>query len=231
MLGLAAVTAANDGRAVASVTRTNARRSSSNAVGRRTHRRHERARKQHGAAAGRAKASSASTAHSAADPRVAIADFSFTPATTTIHVGETVEWVNNGPSAHTATANDGSFNTGVLLKGQSATVTFDHAGTFPYHCSIHPFMHGTVVVLANTKTPSPKSSHQPSHPSSGPGAPSNTTPPSNGGAGHGSQPSAESGPGALPFTGGNVVAVVVLGFALSGSGLFLLRLHRRGLRQ
>ena len=59
-------------------------------------------------------------------------------------------WLNNGPSAHTATADDGSFNTGVLPKGHSASHTFTKAGTFTYICSIHPFMHGTVVVLANT---------------------------------------------------------------------------------
>src|SRR5581483_7817489 len=105
------VTAANDNQAVASVTRTNVRRSSSNAVGRWTHRRHNRGRRQHGAAGREAKGASASTAHRAAGARVTIADFSFTPSTITVHVGGTVEWVNSAPSAHTATANDGSFNT------------------------------------------------------------------------------------------------------------------------
>ncbi len=90
------------------------------------------------------------TAHAASGTTVTIADFQFSPATITIHVGDTVTWVNNGPSAHTATANDGSFNTGVLQKGHSASHTFTKAGTFTYICMIHPFMHGTVVVLAST---------------------------------------------------------------------------------
>ncbi|MBV8941858.1 MAG: hypothetical protein JO240_09010, partial [Solirubrobacterales bacterium] len=49
-----------------------------------------------------------------------IADFSFTPFSITIPVGGTILWTNNGPSDHTATANNGSFNTGVLRKGQSS---------------------------------------------------------------------------------------------------------------
>ncbi len=89
-------------------------------------------------------------AHSAGDPSDTIADFSFTPATLTIHVGDTVTWTNNGPAAHTATANNGSFNTGTLQKGQSASHTFTQAGTYAYICTIHPFMHGTVVVLASS---------------------------------------------------------------------------------
>ena len=92
-----------------------------------------------------------------------IADFQFTPATITIHVGDTVTWVNNGPSAHTATASNNSFNTGVLPKGHSASHTFTTAGTFSYICSIHPFMHGTVIVLANTTTTSHHAGDHPDH--------------------------------------------------------------------
>ncbi len=102
------------------------------------------------------------TAHAANDTSVTISDFQFTPATITIHVGDTVTWTNHGPSAHTATANNGSFNTGVLQKGHSASHTFTTAGTFTYICQIHPFMHGTVVVLANTtSTTTPKTTTTP----------------------------------------------------------------------
>jgi plastocyanin len=94
-------------------------------------------------------------ARTAGDPAVGIADFHFTPATLTIHVGDTVTWTNSGPSGHTATARDGSFNTGQLSRGHSASHTFTAPGTYAYFCSIHPFMHGTVTVLAATTSPAP----------------------------------------------------------------------------
>lgn len=178
---------------------------------------------------------------SAADPGVTIADFSFTPFTITVNVGGTVLWSNNGPSDHTATANNGSFNTGVLKKGQSASVTFHLPGTFDYHCAIHPFMHGTVVVLASSKT-STSSGSSSSGSSSGGGAGSNggaggsTGGSATGGASHstGSSSSgtaagtsAASSNGTLPLTGVSVPMIVALGLLLSGSGLLLRRLRRR----
>jgi len=87
-------------------------------------------------------------ARAAATGAVTIKDFSFGPATVTVHVGDTVTWANAGPTDHTATANDGGFDTGQLRAGQSASHTFTRAGTFAYHCSLHPFMRGTVQVLA-----------------------------------------------------------------------------------
>ena len=89
-------------------------------------------------------------AHAASDPADTIADYSFSPATITVSVGDTVTWTNQGKQPHTATASDGSFNTGTLHTGQSASHTFTKAGTFAYICSIHPFMHGTVVVQGST---------------------------------------------------------------------------------
>ena len=173
-----------------------------------------------------------------------IADFSFTPGTITIHVGDAVLWVNEGPSAHTATANNGSFDTGLLNKGQNASVTFHLPGRFDYHCSIHPFMHGAVVVLANSKTSSSSGSSSRGSSSSGSSGGSGN---SGGGGGGGTRSGAassaggttgasggagtraSSGEGTLPLTGVNVVAVVVVGLALSGAGLLLNRLRRRGL--
>ncbi|HZO79110.1 MAG TPA: cupredoxin family copper-binding protein [Solirubrobacteraceae bacterium] len=195
------------------------------------HPRPHRAREQHVAAVAGAKHSITASANSASDPRVTIADFSFTPASVTVHVGDTVQWFNNGPSAHTATADNGSFNTGVLQKGQSASVTFHSPGTFAYHCAIHPFMHGTVVVLANSKTSSPGSSGSAGHSSSSGGAANGGTQ-SNGaatGASHANKGSAGNSQGSLPLTGVSVVALVVAGLVLTGSGLGLQWLRRRGL--
>jgi amicyanin len=84
----------------------------------------------------------------AASGSVTIADFTFSPATITINQGDTVTWNNNGPTPHSATANDGSFDTGILRKGQSGSHTFDAAGTYSYICTPHPYMKGTVVVQA-----------------------------------------------------------------------------------
>lgn len=148
------------------------------------------------------------TAHAASDTTVTIADFSFTPATITIHVGDTVTWTNNGPSAHTATANHGSFNTGVLQKGKSASHTFTTAGTFTYICSIHPFMHGTVVVLASTTSTTPATT-----PTSTTPAPATTASPST---------TADQSTGqTLPMTGFALTATLLAGFALTGLGLAL----------
>lgn len=89
-------------------------------------------------------------ARAAADPAVSIVDFSFSPGTTTIHVGDTITWTNSGQQPHTATASNGSFDTGILKHGASASHTFSQAGTFSYICSVHPYMKGTVVVLGSS---------------------------------------------------------------------------------
>jgi LPXTG-motif cell wall-anchored protein len=93
-------------------------------------------------AAKRVKAKAADTAN------VTIKDFDFTPATVTVVVGDTVTWTNDGPTAHSATAEGGSFDTGIFPDGESRSATFDEAGTFAYICTPHPFMEGTVVVEA-----------------------------------------------------------------------------------
>jgi len=91
----------------------------------------------------------------AADSAVTIAGFAFDPATVTIQVGDSVTWTNEDSAPHTATAGDGSFDTGQLATGDSETVTFDTAGTFAYICSIHPQMTGSVVVEAAGGTAAP----------------------------------------------------------------------------
>jgi plastocyanin len=77
---------------------------------------------------------------------VTIQDFMFAPATLMVHAGQTVMWRNNGPSQHTTTSDTGAWNSGTLGVGATFSHTFNSSGTFPFHCAIHPFMHGTVVV-------------------------------------------------------------------------------------
>ena len=74
----------------------------------------------------------------------------YTPANVTIQQGGTVTWKNTDDEQHSATADDGlSFDTGIFNPGQERTVTFNTAGSFPYHCLVHGFdMRGTVTVVA-----------------------------------------------------------------------------------
>ncbi len=77
---------------------------------------------------------------------VSIANFAFSPDTLTVKPGTTVKWTNNDTTAHTVTADDKSFDSGNLDPGKSFSFTFKQAGTFSYHCSIHPNMKAKVVV-------------------------------------------------------------------------------------
>ena len=78
---------------------------------------------------------------------VKISDFKFAPASVTVKPGARVAVTNEDSTAHTATADDGnSFDTGTLAQGASKTISVSKPGSYAYHCSIHPFMHGTLVV-------------------------------------------------------------------------------------
>ncbi|MBL8978044.1 MAG: cupredoxin family copper-binding protein [Gemmatimonadetes bacterium] len=63
-----------------------------------------------------------------------------------IAVGTTIEWKNEDPVAHTVTADDNGFDSGLIESGQVWRYTFTRPGTYAYHCTPHPFMKGTVVV-------------------------------------------------------------------------------------
>jgi amicyanin len=75
---------------------------------------------------------------------------SFQPSSITVSAGDTVTWINEDAVDHTVTGDKtGSgddFDSGTMKQGQQFTHVFDQAGTYPYHCSIHPNMKGTVVV-------------------------------------------------------------------------------------
>jgi plastocyanin len=156
-------------------------------------------------------------AHAAADPAVGIVDFNFTPRSTTVHVGDAVTWTNNGQAPHTATANDGSFETGTLQKGASASHTFTTPGTFAYICKIHPFMKGTVTVLAAASSTGSRGS------GSGASANSGSNNSANAGSGAGNGTSSSSG-STLPNTGLDALARMFGGLVLLGVGLGLRRL-------
>jgi plastocyanin len=77
---------------------------------------------------------------------VKVADFSFTPADTTIKVGQTVTWTNEGQVQHTVKG-PGFFSSKALGNGERFSHRFAKAGRFPYVCTLHPSqMRGIVVV-------------------------------------------------------------------------------------
>ena len=77
---------------------------------------------------------------------VTIQNFAFGPASLSVAAGTTVTWTNSDTAPHTATADDGSFDSSSIAPGASFSQAFDTAGTFAYHCSIHPNMTATIEV-------------------------------------------------------------------------------------
>src|SRR5262249_36506131 len=145
---------------------------------------------------------------------VAMINFSFSPASVTISVGGTVTWTNNDDAPHNATADDGSFKTPDINKGQTASHTFNTPGTFSYICTIHPNMHGTIRVLSSS-------------PGGGGGNGSSAGSSSSSGSGSSSQseasaaasPNAAGDSNTLPMTGMAVGALALVGVALVAAGM------------
>ena len=80
-------------------------------------------------------------------PATGTADLVISPANATLRVGQTVAWRNNDTDLHTATQDGGRFNTGNITRGAtSAPIAMAAAGAFPYHCSLHPGMVGSLTV-------------------------------------------------------------------------------------
>jgi hypothetical protein len=77
---------------------------------------------------------------------VDISNHAFNPAQFNVAPGTTVTFVNNDTEPHTATADNGLFDTGELEPGDSSWVSFEGAGTVTYHCELHPDMKGSIVV-------------------------------------------------------------------------------------
>ena len=80
----------------------------------------------------------------------------FSPNPIVVTAGSAISWTNSTGATHTATSDTGAWSTGNIGAGAtSGPLTFNTQGTFPYHCAIHPFMTGTVVVNA---APAPSAS-------------------------------------------------------------------------
>jgi plastocyanin len=88
----------------------------------------------------------------AATVSLSVHDFAFSPTPLTVPAGATVTVTNSGATAHTWSSDPGAakqWSSGNIAPGASFSVTFSQAGTFTYHCNIHPFMTGTIVVTAS----------------------------------------------------------------------------------
>jgi plastocyanin len=137
---------------------------------------------------------------------VSIQNFFFSPANMTVAPGTTVTWVNNGQAPHTATANNGAFDSGTLQPGQSYSFTFKQPGTYAYHCAIHPDMTATVTVSGASMSPMATTASATASASTSPAA------------------------GKLPNSGGGEWLVLSAALALVLLGALTLALLRRGRR-
>lgn len=72
--------------------------------------------------------------------------FRFNPKTVTVKVGTRVIWKNVSAAPHTVTSSKGGHFNKQLPTGKSVSITFKKAGTYTYLCTIHPYMHGKIIV-------------------------------------------------------------------------------------
>jgi plastocyanin len=84
-------------------------------------------------------------ASASAAKTVSIVNFAFKPGTLKVKRGARVSFANTSNTAHTATKGS-SFDTKRIAPGKSKAVQFNQRGSFAYHCKIHPFMKGKIVV-------------------------------------------------------------------------------------
>lgn len=78
--------------------------------------------------------------------QIIIENGTYSPTNLIVKVGSTVDWTNKDIEDHTVTADDNSFDTGLIKSNQSGSLTFDTPGTYSYHCTTHPEMQGTIIV-------------------------------------------------------------------------------------
>lgn len=97
--------------------------------------------------AGETESEPAPSGEAAKSEKVDIVEFTYQPDPVVVQVDGKVIWQNQDTAPHTATADDGSFDTGTIEKGKLGSETFKEPGTFTYFCEIHPTMKGTVEVV------------------------------------------------------------------------------------
>ena len=89
------------------------------------------------------------SAAQAVNIEVTIDNFVFSPQQATVKAGDTVTWINHDDIPHTVTSKTGVFRSKALDTDDKFSFTFAKPGTYPYFCSLHPHMTGTIVVEGN----------------------------------------------------------------------------------
>lgn len=72
--------------------------------------------------------------------------FIFAPARIKVAVGTTITWTNVDDAPHSVTFDGGLKDSGVFQRGGTFSYTFTTPGSYTYHCSVHPYMVGEVIV-------------------------------------------------------------------------------------
>ena len=127
--------------------------------------------------------------------------YAFSPGSVSVPVGTAVTWTDKSDAGHTVTSDTGAFGSSTINTNQTFSFTFNQAGTFAYHCTIHPYMHGTIVVTgAAQSTTASSSSAQPAAAATPAASPT---------------PMAKA-PSQLPTTGAGGTAIAGAGAALAG---------------
>ncbi|MDP9188442.1 MAG: hypothetical protein M3O25_04255 [Actinomycetota bacterium] len=142
-------------------------------------------------------------ARSAASAIVSTGDNFYSPVSVTVFTGEGVTWRNDGQAQHSATAEDGSFDTGVFGPGKSRSQSFDSAGSFSYSCTVHGLSQSGTVTVRSA--------------SGGGGGGSGSSGPSEAAAV--ASPDAAGTSTSLPSTGFAALALAAVGLALLASGV------------
>ena len=141
-------------------------------------------------------------------------DDAFQPASITVAAGESVTFANSGESPHTATADDGSFDTGTIDPRASATVKFDTPGKYPYLCRFHGDPGGSGMAGVVTVTGAGGGT------GGGTGGTGGTTGGTAGGTDGGAVADA-GGAGPLPQTASPLPFIAIAGAVLLGAGIWL----------
>jgi plastocyanin len=160
---------------------------------------------------------------------VAMRDYKFVPKEITVDVGDTVTWTNEDSADHNAIAEDDSFRTPTFGEGETASVTIEKAGSFPYFCSLHANMEGRISTTGNEPTGGGGGSGGSggSGGGGGSGSSSGGDPLAPGGSGSGASTGAGTGTGtstgaggsSLPMTGSDGLWLAIAGAWLLAVGV------------
>jgi LPXTG-motif cell wall-anchored protein len=171
-----------------------------------------------------------------ASASVTIEDFEFNPGTLTISPGDRVTWTNRDTAKHNAVDQGNAFETRLLGKGESESVTIDEAGTYDYICTVHPQMKAKLVAQGgggggasgdSGSGSSPDSGGSSGGTSSSEGSGSSTASPgaSSGGTGSSESGGSSGSSGTLPNTGQEQIPLLILGAGLIVAGLLTRAFH------